>query len=248
MKKLSLFIFLFILTACGQPSNQLEEDCDGKACSEKEVNPPLPGTPEESGTEFDPPTLPELGLPPQEQEKAPNVSFRFPTFESSWGLKREIFERAVREYESRQSQISNRRYAVIIDFSQHSSKKRFYLFDLSNGSVSKHNTSHGKNSDKNNDGWAESFSNTSGSLQSSLGFYTTSGTYQGKYGYSMRLDGRDSTNSNARSRAIVVHPATYVKDSTSYAGRSWGCPALDPAVSTSIINKIKGGAMFYISR
>lgn len=247
MKNFSLLLFVFILTACGQPSNQVEEDCDGKVCAEEDVNLPVPGSEEEAGGEVDPPSLPEVETPPQEQE-TPNVSFRFPTFESSWGLKREIFERAVREYENRQSQIANKRYAVIIDFSQHSSKKRFYLFDLSNGSVSKHNTSHGKNSDKNNDGWADSFSNTSGSLQSSLGFYTTSGTYQGKYGYSMRLDGRDSTNSNARARAIVVHPAAYVKDSSGYAGRSWGCPALDAAVSTSIISKIKGGAMFYISR
>ena len=62
----------------------------------------------------------------------------------------------------------------------------------------------------------------------------------------MRLDGLSSTNSNARKRAIVVHPATYVSDSASRAGRSWGCPALDPKVSKSVIDRIKGGSLMLI--
>lgn len=242
MKIVYLLAIAFLLNACGQPSNQVEEDCDGKVCTEADVNPPLPGTEEEGDT----PEAPNAE-DPRVEEPPTNVSPRFPLFETSWGLKRELFEKAVREFESRQSEISNKRFAVIVDFSQHSSKRRLYLFDLIAGTVTRHNASHGKNSDKDNDGWAESFSNISGSLQSSLGFYITLSTYQGKYGYSMRLEGKDSSNSNARARAIVVHPAPYVKDGSN-AGRSWGCPALDPAVSASIIGKIKGGAMFFIGR
>lgn len=68
-------------------------------------------------------------------------------------------------------------------------------------------------------------------MKSSLGVYRTAETYQGKHGYSLRLDGLSpGQNSNARKRAIVVHGADYASPrhlrKYDKLGRSWGCPAL----------------------
>ena len=60
--------------------------------------------------------------------------------------------------------------------------------------------SHGRNSGGN---YAVSFSNRTGSHQSSLGFYLTGETYQGRNGYSLTLDGLEKgINDKARERAI----------------------------------------------
>jgi hypothetical protein len=117
---------------------------------------------------------------------------------------------------------------------------------MRSGEVETFKTSHGKGSDSDHDGYAETFSNVSGSNASSLGLYKTAEIYSGQHGRSLKLDGLSSTNSNARSRAIVVHPADYVDDSSSSkSGRSWGCPALDPSVSSRVINLIAGGSLIY---
>ena len=50
---------------------------------------------------------------------------------------------------------------------------------------------------------------------------------------------------NALARAVVIHPANYVSDSGHHAGRSWGCPAVDPDVHDEVINKLRGGAMIF---
>jgi hypothetical protein len=170
----------------------------------------------------------------------------FPAFSSSWGVQRDMYEKAARYYEDNKRNFANTRYVTIIDFSLNAGKKRWFLFDLKTGKVEKYVTSVGRGSDPDGDGNATAFSNVPGSKQSSLGFYKTAETYTGSNGYSMRLDGLSSTNSKARSRAIVVHPASYVSESSSWAGRSEGCPALDPGVSRSVIDRIKGGSMMLI--
>ena len=83
---------------------------------------------------------------------------------------------------------------------------------------------------------------------SSLGFYRTLQTYNGKHGLSLRLEGLSPTNSNAAEPAIVMHPADYVSDSAPKAGRSWGCPALDPNESSSMISRVKNGSVLLIDR
>jgi hypothetical protein len=98
---------------------------------------------------------------------------------------------------------------------------------------------------------AQSFSNRPESYQSSLGFYKTAETYQGKHGYSLRLDGLEKGfNDQARNRAIVVHGADYAKEefakSTGRLGRSLGCPALPPELSARVIDLIKDGSLLFI--
>jgi hypothetical protein len=98
---------------------------------------------------------------------------------------------------------------------------------------------------------ANSFSNQAESNKSSLGFYVTSETYQGKHGLSLRLDGLEKNiNDNARSRAIVVHGADYATEgfykSTGYLGRSFGCPAVPTMDANKIINTIRNGSCLFI--
>ena len=62
----------------------------------------------------------------------------------------------------------------------------------------------------------------------------------------MRLDGLSSTDSAMRARAIVMHGASYVDESSSSPqGRSNGCLALDMAVKDGVITSVKDGALIY---
>ena len=119
-----------------------------------------------------------------------------------------------------------------------------YVIDMVSGAVTAYFAAHGKGSDSNNDGFAEKFSNTEGSLMTSLGFYLTDVTYQGSNGLSLRLRGLQSTNSNAYSRAIVMHGADYVNSSS--VGRSWGCPAIERKYVNTLIPALKGKSLLYI--
>lgn len=147
-------------------------------------------------------------------------------------------------FDKNKARISNQNYIVVIDFKQHNSKERFYVIDMQSGQVEKYLTAHGKNSDPDYDGYATTFSNTPGSEMSSQGFYLTAETYEGSNGLSLVLDGLSSTNSNARSRAVVIHGAEYVTPG-SLIGRSWGCPALDMRYYIEVINQIKSGVLIY---
>lgn len=137
----------------------------------------------------------------------------------------------------------------IIDFSIPSSKERLWIFDLEEGKLLYHSlVSHGRNS---GDLMAKKFSNINSSFMSSLGFYVTGETYQGKHGYSLRLDGVEKGfNDLARERAIVIHGADYANrefvKNTGRLGRSLGCPALPMNVYKEIINTIKEGSCLFI--
>lgn len=182
----------------------------------------------------------EIRIPPDGDTLAEKYSYLDPDHVVPSAL----LTRTLEYYEANQAKITNKRYIVIIDFSKHNSKKRFYLIDMSSGDVVGYLTAHGKNSDPDFDGYATTFSNTPNSLMSSVGFYLTAETYYGEHGYSLRLDGLSSTNSNARARAIVIHGADYVTDAP-LIGRSYGCPALDMDYYQEVISMIKGGALIY---
>jgi hypothetical protein len=138
---------------------------------------------------------------------------------------------------------------TIIDFSKPSTEERLFVIDLKKKKVLYSSlVAHGKNS-----GWnfANKFSNVSGSLMSSLGFFRTSDTYFGKHGYSLRLEGLESSfNGKAEDRAIVIHKARYVSEGfiKKYGrlGRSWGCPALPIDSAKTIIDEIKSGTCLFI--
>lgn len=136
---------------------------------------------------------------------------------------------------------------MVIDFSLHAGKARLLCLDIANNSFTTHHVAAGRGSDPDGDGFATQFSNTADSKMSSLGAYKTLNTYNGKYGYSLYLKGLDSTNDNAEDRAIVMHPASYVSEADKRAGRSWGCPAVDPSISRGLIDNIKNGVIIFVA-
>jgi len=119
---------------------------------------------------------------------------------------------------------------------------------MKSGAVQAVHVAHGSGSDPRNTGRATVFSNEDGSNCSSLGYYLTAETYDGKHGYSCRMDGLSTTNSNVRERAVVIHGADYVHDSDVKQGRSWGCFALAMTMRTSVIDRLKGGSLIYAGR
>lgn len=169
------------------------------------------------------------------------------------GLNHEVFKKAlIGYYNLKKEQILSTQKAIltVIDFAQKSSQKRLWIIDLDNGKLL-FNTlvAHGQGSGLD---MATNFSNQSNSHQSSLGFYVTSETYQGKHGLSMRLEGMDKGfNTNAKERAIVIHGADYVSqsfvDAQGRLGRSFGCPALPIELTQTIINTIKGQTCLFIN-
>lgn len=138
---------------------------------------------------------------------------------------------------------------TLIDFSKPSTEERLYVFDIEKKELLYTSVvSHGKNSGEN---YATSFSNQYGSYKSSLGFYLTEYTYQGKNGYSLILNGlEEGINDRAKERAIVVHGAAYANPSVAASsgrlGRSFGCPALPQELTKPIINTIKDGSVLFI--
>lgn len=158
---------------------------------------------------------------------------------------RKLLEDAVEFYDQNLNEIPNKAFLTVIDFSRSSAKVRLFVVNMSSGAVWSMHVAHGNGSDRDHDGFAEKFSNVEGSNMSSLGFYLTAETYTGRNGYSLRLDGLSSTNSNARDRAIVVHGAAYVSEEDEIQGRSAGCPAVTHAHRDQLINQIKDGSIIY---
>jgi hypothetical protein len=138
---------------------------------------------------------------------------------------------------------------AIADFSQSSCKRRLYVIDLLKRKLLLNTyVAHGRNSGQE---YARSFSNDDSSYQSSLGFYRTRGTYQGKHGLSLKLEGVEKgINDRAMQRAIVMHGADYVSEdfikNTGRLGRSLGCPAVSIADSKKLINMLYDGAGLFI--
>ncbi len=137
---------------------------------------------------------------------------------------------------------------AVIDYSQPSTERRLWIFDLNKQAlVLQDLVAHGQKSGEN---FATHFSNQVGSYQSSLGLFRTQESYQGKHGYSLRMDGLEpGVNDRARERAIVIHAADYVNPLWSKRqgriGRSQGCPAVRPEIARRVIDKLKGGQFMY---
>lgn len=167
------------------------------------------------------------------------------------GLSYQAYEFAKKGFDKllEEGRLLNDSIVSIIDFSQPSIQKRLFIIDLKNYKVL-FNTlvAHGRNSGRE---LATSFSNKASSYMSSPGFYITGSTYEGKNGYSLKLEGIEhGINDNAFERGIVVHGAAYVSqdlaNAQGYIGRSQGCPAVPVSVSERIINTIKEGSCLFI--
>ena len=173
-----------------------------------------------------------------------------------WGLanrniSKELFNYAVKGYQylAKKNILHNTDIITIADLSKPSNQKRLFVINIKTGEVL-FNTlvAHGKNSGQE---YAKKFSNSESSFESSLGFYTTTDTYFGKHGYSLRLNGCEKGfNDKANKRAIVIHGAEYVSESyieqNGFLGRSYGCPAIPVELSKRIIDVIKNGSCLFV--
>ncbi|GAB3218497.1 murein L,D-transpeptidase catalytic domain family protein [Algoriphagus aestuariicola] len=161
---------------------------------------------------------------------------------------KEVFSLAIQGWSKMKENLKSK-VLTVIDFSLPSTTKRMWIIDPEKGEILLHSVvSHGRNS---GELMAKSFSNQPESYKSSLGFYTTAETYNGKHGYSLRLDGLEKGfNDQARNRAIVIHGADYAREefaaSVGRLGRSLGCPALPSELSAKAINLIKDGSLLFI--
>lgn len=167
------------------------------------------------------------------------------------GLSEKAFTYALSGFEAlkQEGALENDSILTIVDFDQPSYNKRMYILDLKNYKLLFHTwAAHGRNSGT---AMAQRFSNVNQSNRSSLGFYLTDKTYFGGNGFSLKLMGLEKgLNDRAMQRAIVLHGAPYVSQSTidklGYLGRSFGCPAVPVELNRPIIETIKEGSVLFI--
>ncbi len=166
------------------------------------------------------------------------------------GLQADALKYAVNGYRwaMDNDQVENPSILTVVDFNLPSNKKRLWVIDLNTDKVLLNAyTAHGKGSGVK---YADDFSNQVNSHASSLGVFKTLNTYFGHHGKSLRLQGLEKgVNNNAYKRNIVVHSASYVKPtfvkSHNRAGRSWGCFAMNPAVTKQFMKLTKGGSIIF---
>jgi hypothetical protein len=163
-----------------------------------------------------------------------------------------LLRRALDALERHRDGIAYRDFIGVADFSLPSRLPRFHLVKLADGSVRSHLVAHGRGSDPSRTGWLERFSNEPHSNATSAGAYRTGSLYVGAHGHSMRLEGLDPTNSNALSRAIVVHAAWYVNEDmvsqSGVLGRSQGCFAVADASLSEIMTTLGPGRLIYADK
>lgn len=162
----------------------------------------------------------------------------------------EAFEIGVKGYSelSLKNKLKNKQYITIVDMSLSANTERMFIIDINNRTlVAKKLVAHGM---KTGNEFAEDFSNEQSSHKSSIGFYVTGELYNGRHDLSMKLDGQEYSNDNARSRGVVVHSAEYVScdyiKSNGRLGRSYGCPAIEENGYKETVNMIKGGSCYFI--
>ncbi len=163
-----------------------------------------------------------------------------------------LLARARASFERHRRQLGHTDVVGIADFSRPSNEHRFFLLETATGRVSNHLVAHGRGSDPAHSGELQRFSNQIGSEASSQGGYRTGEYYHGKYGRSLRLAGLDWSNSNAQTRAIVVHSAWYAEPTQLAAhgklGRSEGCFALPYNSLQQVLARLGPGRFLYADK
>jgi hypothetical protein len=126
----------------------------------------------------------------------------------------------------------NTEYCFLIDFSIHSGKNRFFIYNFKTNTVVKSGLAcHGIG--KNSTTEKPIYSNEVGSNCSSLGKYKIGKRAYSNWGINIhyKMHGLESTNSNAFKRQVVLHSYSYVSEtelSPNHLTMGWsqGCPVL----------------------
>jgi hypothetical protein len=158
-------------------------------------------------------------------------------------------------YKAARSERVRKPYLYFVDLGLDNRTPRGYVFDMEKMTVvdGPFMVSHGNGSSSGSDGVPTRFSNRAGSKASSLGLYVAQETYgfSGKSGgrhytsVGLRLDGvSPGFNDAARARGIVAHGAPYV--TRARAGRSEGCPAMEPERARRLLPLIADGGLVFI--
>lgn len=157
---------------------------------------------------------------------------------STNGLGREGIIEVARKM-SRKHAVERRRYVTVIDYSLSILSDRLFVVDLQTEDVVLQSpVSHAYNSGFL---YASDFSNVKGSEKSCVGAFKTLGSYNGRFGYAMRLKGLEpGLNDRALDRFIVFH--TY----RVWPVYSQGCFVTPKDVNTRLIDLIKNGSLVYV--
>ncbi len=146
-------------------------------------------------------------------------------------------------------------YLYFVDYGLSNRTARGYVFDMAALSVVEgpFTVAAGRGSSTDRAGVPMHFSNASGSMASSLGLFVAGSEYgfTGRTGgraygsMGMRLEGVSGRfNDQAGPRRVVVHGAPYVTPAK--AGRSEGCPAMEPARARRLIPLLANGALVFL--
>jgi L,D-transpeptidase-like protein len=146
-------------------------------------------------------------------------------------------------------------FLYFVDYGLPSTKPRGYVFNMVAKTIvdGPFMVAQGRGSSPNKDGIPTVFSNRSGSAATSLGLYVAKDIYSftghtGGQTYSsigLRLDGKSTGfNDNAFGRGVVAHGAPYV--TSTRAGRSEGCPALEPARAQKLLPMLANGGVVFL--
>ena len=146
-------------------------------------------------------------------------------------------------------------YLYFVDYGLSSTTPRGYVFDMDALKIvdGPFTVAHGRGSASSQYGVPTRFSNASGSEATSLGLYLTQATYgfrghtggQSYTSIGLQLLGLSSGfNTNAQARRVVVHGAPYVTPTR--AGRSEGCPAMEPSRANALLPKLANGSMVFL--
>lgn len=127
----------------------------------------------------------------------------------------------------------NTQYCILVDFSIHSGKQRFFVWDFKNKAIKYSSLcchGYGQKSTQ----IKPVFSNVDGSYCSSLGKYKIGARAYSKWGINIhyKLHGLENTNNNAFKRFVVLHSHAPVADKDIYPkhlplGWSQGCPVIN---------------------
>jgi hypothetical protein len=149
-----------------------------------------------------------------------------------------VAERAAAAYTCAATHTAPTEHLIVADMSRPSTDDRLWVFDVSDPKhpvlLARTRVAHGAGSDPGKTGLAVRFGNAPESGETSLGLYRVAEPYVGVHGKSYRLDGlTNGFNDTARHRAVVLHPAAYVR-AQGPVGRSLGCPAISEKDFTNL--------------
>jgi len=145
-------------------------------------------------------------------------------------------------------------YLYFVDFGLPATAKRGYVFDMEKLQIvdGPFTVAAGRGSAQDG-GVPTRFSNAAKSAATSLGLYVTKALYpfsghsggRAYHSVGLRLDGKSTGfNDNALARGVVAHGAPYVTPNK--AGRSQGCPAMEPSRAARLLPKLAEGAMVFL--